>query len=50
MTTPRSPDGLFYEVPGVSVLEYADDGKFSFEEDIINMVHLYGVQKESGWV
>ena len=49
-TTPRSPDGTFYEVPGVSVLEYAGDGKFSFEEDIINMGHLYEVPKESGWV
>jgi hypothetical protein len=34
----------------VSVLEYAGDGKFSFEEDIINMVHLYEVLNESGWV
>jgi len=46
----RRPDGTSYEVPGVSVLEYAGDGKFSFEEDIINMVHLYEVLKESGWV
>ena len=46
----RRPDGSFYEVPGVSVLEYAGDGKFSFEEDIINMVHLYEVLNESGWV
>ena len=34
----------------MSVLEYAGDGKFSFEEDIINMGHLYEVPKESGWV
>ena len=46
----RRPDGTCYEVPGVSVLEYAGDGKFSFEEDIINMIHLYEVLKESGWV
>jgi ketosteroid isomerase-like protein len=43
-------DGTYYEVPGVSVLEYAGGGKFSFEEDIINMVHLYEVLEESGWV
>ena len=46
----QRPDGTYYEVPGISVLEYAGDGKFSFEEDIINMVHLYEVLKESGWV
>ena len=46
----QRPDGTSYEVPGVSVLEYAGDGKFSFEEDIINMVHLCEVLNESGWV
>ena len=46
----RRPDGTYYEVPGVSELEYDGGGKFSFEEDIINMVHLYEVLKESGWV
>ena len=46
----QRPDGTSYEVPGVSVLEYAGDGKFSFEEDIINMVHLYEVLNKSGWV
>jgi ketosteroid isomerase-like protein len=46
----QRPDGTYYEVTGVSVLEYAGDGKFSFEEDIINMIHLYEVLKESGWV
>lgn len=34
----------------MSVLEYAGGGKFAFEEDIINMVHLYEVPQESGWV
>ncbi|MBN2099104.1 MAG: nuclear transport factor 2 family protein [Dehalococcoidia bacterium] len=46
----RRADGTYYEVLGVSVLEYAGDGKSYFEEDIINMVHLYEVLKESGWV
>jgi ketosteroid isomerase-like protein len=46
----RRPDGTYYDVPGVSILEYAGGGKFSFEEDVINMVHLYEVLKESGWV
>ncbi|MDM8001177.1 MAG: nuclear transport factor 2 family protein [Dehalococcoidia bacterium] len=43
-------DGTYYDVPGVSIIEYAGGGKFSYEEDIINMVHLYEVLQESGWV
>ena len=46
----QRPDGTYYEVPGVSILEYAGGGKFSFEEDIINMVHVGEVMAESGWV
>lgn len=46
----RRPDGTYYDVPGVSILEYAGNGKFSFEEDVINMVHLYEVLKECCWV
>jgi ketosteroid isomerase-like protein len=46
----RRADGTYYDVPGVSVIEYAGNGKFSFEEDVINMVHLYEVLTESGWV
>ena len=46
----RRADGTCYDVPGVSIIEYAGGGKFSFEEDVINMVHLYEVLTESGWV
>lgn len=46
----QRPDGTCYEVPGVSMLEYAGDGKCSFAEDIINMAHLYEVITESGWI
>ena len=46
----RPADGTYYDVPGVSIIEYAGNGKFSFEEDVINMVHLYEVLTESGWV
>ncbi|HAC80993.1 MAG TPA: hypothetical protein DCG06_11905 [Deltaproteobacteria bacterium] len=42
-------DGSFYEAPGLSVLEYAGDGKFSSEYDHLNMVHVFEVMKESGW-
>jgi ketosteroid isomerase-like protein len=42
-------DGSFYEVPGVSLMTYAGDGRFSYEEDIINMAHLGEVLAESGY-
>ena len=42
-------DGTWYEVPGVSLMTYAGDGKFSYEEDIMNMAHLVEVITESGY-
>src|SRR4029450_9622488 len=42
---PRA-DGSHYQVPGLSVLEYAGDGKFSYEEDIMNMGHVRDVSAE----
>lgn len=45
----RRPDGGPWQVPGVSVLTYAGDGRFSSETDLINMVHLFEVMQESGW-
>ncbi len=42
-------DGSPYQVPGLSVLEYAGDGRFYYEEDIMNMVNLGEVIAESGW-
>lgn len=44
------PDGTFYEALGVSVIEYAGDGKFCSEQDILNMVHVFELMKESGWI
>jgi len=32
----RRPDGSFYEWAGVSVVEYAGSGEWSFQEDIYN--------------
>ncbi len=46
----RRADGTYYDVPGVSIIEYAGGGRFSYEEDVINMVHLYEVLTESGWM
>lgn len=45
----RRPDGRPYEQSGVSLLRYAGDGKFSFEEDLLNMTHVLEDLAESGW-
>ncbi len=45
-----SPDGTWHEVPGISMLEYAGDGKFRAETDLINMVHLQEALADAGWV
>ena len=45
----RRDDGTHYDVPGISLLTYAGDGRFSYEEDIMNMVHLFEVIAESGY-
>ncbi len=42
-------DGTPYEATGVSILAYAGDGRFSYEEDVLNMVHVTELIRESGW-
>lgn len=42
-------DGSRYEQSGYSTLVYAGDGKFSYEEDLLNMVHVLEDLKASGW-
>jgi len=42
-------DGRAYVQSGVSTLIYAGDGKFSYEEDILNMVHVLEDLRASGW-
>ena len=42
-------DGSFYEAPGVSIFEYAGNGRFSFEMDLLNMAHVNELIRESGW-
>ena len=46
----RRADGSYYQAPGVSRIVYAGDGKFSFEQDLLNMVHVLELIKESGWM
>jgi ketosteroid isomerase-like protein len=45
----RRSDGSYYQAPGVSRIVYAGGGKFSFEQDLLNMVHVLELIKESGW-
>ncbi len=45
----RREDGSFYQAPGYSLLVYDGDGHFSFEEDLLNMVHVNELIAESGW-
>lgn len=45
----RRDDGSYYQAPGVSILHYAGDGLFSREEDLLNMVHVMELLRESGW-
>ena len=40
-------DGRPYEQSGVSTLIYAGDGKFRYEEDLLNMVHVFEDMKAS---
>jgi ketosteroid isomerase-like protein len=42
-------DGSYYEAPGISTIYYAGNGKFRHEEDLLNMVHVIELIKESGW-
>ncbi len=42
-------DGTNYAQSGVSTLDYAGDGKFNYEEDLLNMTHVIEDIVESGW-
>jgi hypothetical protein len=43
------PDGSPYEQSGYSTLLYAGGGKFRYEEDVLNMAHLYEDLAAIGW-
>ncbi len=45
----RRADGSCYDAPGISVFDYAGDGKFRFEMDLLNMAHVNELIRESGW-
>ena len=42
-------DGTAYEQSGYSTLVYAGDGKFSYEEDLLNMAHVNEDLRAAGW-
>ena len=42
-------DGRPYHQTGVSLLHYAGDGRFDFEEDLLNMAHVLEDLQASGW-
>jgi hypothetical protein len=44
-----SPDGTPYTQSGFSRLIYAGDGRFSYEEDVYNMVHVLEDMAAGGW-
>lgn len=43
------PDGSRYRQSGISTLVYGGDGKFSYEEDLLNMAHVLEDLAASGW-
>ena len=42
-------DGTRYSQSGISTLVYAGDGKFSYEEDLLNMAHVLEDLKAARW-
>jgi hypothetical protein len=44
----RDGGGAFKQT-GVSLLHYAGDGRFDFEEDLLNMAHVLEDLATSGW-
>lgn len=45
----RRQDGGRWEQSGMSTLLYAGDGRFRFEEDLLNMTHVLEDLADSGW-
>lgn len=45
----RRPDGGRWEQSGVSTLRYAGDGRFDYQEDLLNMAHVIEDLTASGW-
>ena len=46
----RRADGTSYQAPGMSRILYVGDGKFSYNQDLLNMAHIMELIAESGWI
>lgn len=49
VTPGTKPDGSPFVQSGISTLHYAGDGRFDYEEDLLNMVHVLEDLKASAW-
>jgi SnoaL-like domain len=49
ITPGAAPDGSPFRQSGYSTLIYAGGGKFSYEEDLLNMTHVLEDLAASGW-
>lgn len=49
ITPGRREDGSEFRQSGYSTLIYAGDGKFAYEEDLLNMAHVNEDLRASGW-
>lgn len=45
----RRDDGSAYQAPGISIVHYAGDGRFSYELDVLNMAEVGELFSESSW-
>jgi hypothetical protein len=43
------PDGTPWQQSAVSTLRYGGDGKWCYEEDLLNLVHVFEDIAASGW-
>ena len=43
------PDGTPYQAAGVSIMQYAGDGKFCCEHDLLNMAEVMEIITDSAW-
>ena len=50
ITPGAKPDGSKYMQSGLSTLRYAGDGKFDYDEDLLNMTHVNEDLRASGWM
>ena len=50
VTPGTKDDGTPYAQSGLSTMRYAGNGKFDYQEDLLNMVHVLEDLGASGWM